>query len=155
MIDVINKIVICLFISIMHSPYGPIYVGYLFVFNVPSTVRSFRDRIPIYCPLRRTWSSVNTPFPLGIKPRAVAWQSITLPLRHASSTCRIQVIEIIGVNVRFSVRQFQSTRSDEHKMLAKSHWTKWMLWILIWRLDEQETIYRYCYKYWFMFMRTV
>ena len=39
----------------------------------------------IYCPLR-TWSSVNTPFPQGIEPRAVAWQSITLPLRHASST---------------------------------------------------------------------
>ena len=40
---------------------------------------------PIYCPLRRTWSSVNTPYPPGIEPRAVAWLSITLPLRHASS----------------------------------------------------------------------
>ena len=26
----------------------------LFVFNVPSTARSFRDGTPIYCPLRRT-----------------------------------------------------------------------------------------------------
>ena len=26
----------------------------LFVFYVPSTVRSFRDGSPIYCPLRRT-----------------------------------------------------------------------------------------------------
>ena len=40
---------------------------------------------PIYCPLQRTRSSVNKPFPLGIEPRAVAWQSITLPPRHASS----------------------------------------------------------------------
>ena len=59
---------------------------WLFVFNVPSTARSFRDGSPIYCPLRRTWSSVLTPFPPGIDPQAVAWQSITLPLRHTSST---------------------------------------------------------------------
>ena len=57
----------------------------LFVFYVPSTARSFRDGTPIYCPLRRMQSSVNTPFPLGIEPRAIAWQSISLPLRHASS----------------------------------------------------------------------
>ena len=55
------------------------------MFNVPSTARSFRDGTPIYCPLRRTWSSINTPFRPGIEPRAVAWQSITLPLRYASS----------------------------------------------------------------------
>ena len=51
------------------------------MFNVPSTARSFRDGTPIYCPLRRTWSSINTPFRPGIEPRAVAWESITLPLR--------------------------------------------------------------------------
>ena len=56
------------------------------MFNVPSTARSFRDGTPIYCPLRRTWSSINTPFRPGIEPRVVAWQSITLPLRYASST---------------------------------------------------------------------
>ena len=28
--------------------------GWLVVFNVPSTARSFRDGTPIYCPLRRT-----------------------------------------------------------------------------------------------------
>ena len=61
-------------------------VGWLVVFNVPSTARSFRDGTPIYCPLRRTWSSINTPFRPGFEPRAVAWQSITLPLRYASST---------------------------------------------------------------------
>ena len=33
-------------------------VGWLVVFNVPSTARSFRDGTPIYCPLRRTWSHV-------------------------------------------------------------------------------------------------
>ena len=55
------------------------------MFNVPLTTRSFRDGTPIYCPLRRTWSSINTPFRPGIEPRVVAWQSITLPLSHASS----------------------------------------------------------------------
>ena len=60
---------------------------WLVVFNVPSTARSFRDGTPIYCPLRRTWSSINTPFRPGIEPRAVAWQSITLPLCYASSLC--------------------------------------------------------------------
>ena len=58
----------------------------LFVFNVPSTARSFRDGTPIYCPLRRTWSSVNTPSRPGIEPGAVAWQFITLPLRHGRSS---------------------------------------------------------------------
>ena len=57
-------------------------VGWLVVFNVPSTARSFRDGTPIYCPLWRTCSSINTPFRPGIEPRAVAWQSITLPLRR-------------------------------------------------------------------------
>ena len=63
-----------------------LWFGWLVVFYVPSTMRSFRDDTTIYCSLRRTWSSVNTPFPTGIEPRAVAWQSITLPLRHAIST---------------------------------------------------------------------
>ena len=69
--------------------YWLLLVGWLVVFNVPSTARSFRDGTPIYCPLRRTWSSINTPFRPGIEPRAVAWQSITLPLRYASSTLTI------------------------------------------------------------------
>ena len=50
---------------------------WLVVFYVPWTVRSFKDGTPIYCPLRRTCSSVFTPFPPGIEPRPVAWQSIT------------------------------------------------------------------------------
>ena len=60
-------------------------VGWLVVFNVPSTARSLRNGTPIYCPLLRTWSSVFTRFPPGIGPRVVVWQSITQPLRHASS----------------------------------------------------------------------
>ena len=36
-----------------HAITQSIYVC-LFVFNVPSTARSFRDVTPIYCPLRRT-----------------------------------------------------------------------------------------------------
>ena len=59
---------------------------WLVVFIVPSTARSFRDGTPIYCPFRRTWSSINTPFRPGFEPRAVAWQSITLPLRYAGPT---------------------------------------------------------------------
>ena len=43
----------------------------LFGFNIPSTARTFTDGTPIYCPLRRTRSSVNTPFPRGIEPQAV------------------------------------------------------------------------------------
>ena len=35
------------------SEVSPWLVGWLVVFNVPSTARSFRDGIPIYCPLRR------------------------------------------------------------------------------------------------------
>ena len=58
--------------------------NWLVVFDVPSTARSYRDGAPIYCPLRWTWSSVNTLFPTRIEPRAVVWQSITQPLRHAS-----------------------------------------------------------------------
>ena len=59
--------------------------GWLVVFYVTSTARSFRDGTPIYCPLR-THSSVFTPLPPGIETPAVVWQSSTLPLRHASST---------------------------------------------------------------------
>ena len=55
-------------------------VGWFVVFYVPSTARSFRDGTPIYCPLQMTWSSVFTPFPPGIEPWAVVWQSITLGL---------------------------------------------------------------------------
>ena len=52
-------------------------VVWLVVFYVSSTARSFRDGTPIYCPLWRTWSSVFTPTPPGIKRLAVVWQSIT------------------------------------------------------------------------------
>ena len=72
--------------SCFYTIYLISFVCLLVVFNVPSTARSFRDGTPIYYPLRRTWSSINTPFWLGIEPLAVAWQSITLPLRYASST---------------------------------------------------------------------
>ena len=46
-----------------HYPFGNnfIYIR-LFVFYVLTPARSFRDGTPIYCSLRRTWSSVNTPF---------------------------------------------------------------------------------------------
>ena len=63
----------------IHRPF--VEVIWLVVFYVSSTARSFRDGTPIYCPLQRRWSSVFTPFPPGIEPRAVACQSITLPLR--------------------------------------------------------------------------
>ena len=67
----------------------------LFVFYVPLTTRSFRDAPPftLYCPLRRTCSSVNTLFSSGIEPRVIAWQSITLPLRHASFNNRLALLK--------------------------------------------------------------
>ena len=76
-------------------------VGWLVVFYVPSTAMSFRDGTPIYCPLRRTWSSVDTPFPPGIEPRTVAWQSITPPLRHASSYIALEPILKISIYTVF------------------------------------------------------
>ena len=60
---------------------GTWYFGWLIVFNVPSTATSFRDDTPIYCPLGRTWSSMK-----HRSDRAITWQSISLPLRYASST---------------------------------------------------------------------
>ena len=50
-------------IGIIKTP--PNLVGWLVVFYVPSTAMSFRDGTTIYCPLRRTRSSVFTPFPPG------------------------------------------------------------------------------------------
>ena len=70
-------------------------VDWLVVFNVPSTARSFRDGTPNYCPLRRTWSSINTPFRPGIELRNVARQSITLPLRYASSTTHLDLYPLV------------------------------------------------------------
>ena len=71
--------------NINNSKFWFLLVGWLVVFHVPSTVRSFRDGNPIYCPLRRMWSSVFTPFPPGIEPGTVTWQSMTLLLCHTSS----------------------------------------------------------------------
>ena len=65
------------------------YLCWLVVFYVQSTVRSFRDDSPIYCPFRRTWSSIFTLFSPGIEPRAVVWQSNTLLLRHATPSIYI------------------------------------------------------------------
>ena len=59
---------------------GRLLNGWLVVFYAPSTARSFRDGTPIYCPLRRTWSLLFTPFPPGSNPGP------SLPLRNASST---------------------------------------------------------------------
>ena len=59
-------------------------VAWLFVLYVPSRARSFRDGTPIYCPLRRTRSSVFTPFPLGIESqgRSVAVHYTTAAARQ-------------------------------------------------------------------------
>ena len=57
-------------------------LGWLVVFNVPSTARSFRDGTPFTVPCKGLEARK---IHLGIEPRAVAWQSITLPLRNASS----------------------------------------------------------------------
>ena len=82
----------------------PQMVGWLVVFYVPLTARSFRDGTPIYCPLRRTWSSVFTPSSQGIEFRAVAWQSITLLLRHAGSLPQIGWHAVKSINQSIMTR---------------------------------------------------
>ena len=66
-------------------------------------------RQPIYCPLRRTWSSVLTPYPPGIEPRAVVWQSITQPLWMELKT-PFHVISHI-LNMRSHVQGFDAART--------------------------------------------
>ena len=60
-------------------------VGWLVVFYVPSTARSFRDGTPIYCPLRRTWSSVFTPFSPELT--RIQYPTLTIDPRRSLSTC--------------------------------------------------------------------
>ena len=50
------------------------------------TARSFRDGTPFTVPCEGRKAHFFTPFLPIIEPQAVAWQSITLPARHASST---------------------------------------------------------------------
>ena len=60
---------ICKKVQLNHGSYRSLkylMLVLLVVFYILLTARSFRDSAPIYCPLRRTWSSVNTPFSLGI-----------------------------------------------------------------------------------------
>ena len=57
-------------------------IGWLVVFNVPSTARSFRDGATIYCPLRRTWSLVFTPSHRESKPRLLRGS----PLHNSCAT---------------------------------------------------------------------
>ena len=108
-------------------------LGWLVVFNVPSTARSFRDGTPIYCPLRRTWSSINTPFRPGFEPRAVAWQSITLPLRYASSTRIVRKITCMwnwfvkGHN-RMIVCDFEESDGFGWIMIRHTNLIGWITW---------------------------
>ena len=90
----------------------PIFVC-LFVFNVPSTARSFRDGTPIYCPLRRTWSSVNTPSRPGIEPGAVAWQFITLPLLHTPILTILVGVHPRNIHTKFESNPCSSLREVE------------------------------------------
>ena len=76
------------------------WFGWLVVFNVPSTARSFRDGTPIYCPLRMTWSSINSlhrsdresnPGPSHGSPLRYRWatrSSWTLILESITKTSR-------------------------------------------------------------------
>ena len=96
----------------------PDLFGWLVVFNVPLTARSFRDGTPIYCPLRRMWSSINTPFWPGIEPRAVTWQSITLPLRHASSTPNLELSSLwVGGKLPRSYRVPVKSKTSKLQLL--------------------------------------
>ena len=96
LIFLIYRKLILLIVTIMYNILG-IYVnvsdwwvGWLCLTS--HRQRGHLDGAHIYSPLRRTWSSVFTPTSPGIEPRVVAWQSITQPLRHASSTNNISDI---------------------------------------------------------------
>ena len=70
--------------------------GWLVVFNIPSTARSFTNGTPFYCRLR-----FFTLFPLGIEPRlplAIAWQSITQPLHHTTGQLSWRLIYLVVMN---------------------------------------------------------
>ena len=69
-------------VSLVNQASNVIVILTLFVFYIPSTARSFRDGTPIYWPLWRKWSSVNTPFPPGIEPEP----SRGSPLRYRCAT---------------------------------------------------------------------
>ena len=100
----------------------------LVVFNVPSTARSFRDGTPIFCPLRRTRSSINTPFRAGIEPLAVAWQSITLPLRYAAKNIKSDTLSLQDIQ-RFSEKHSEKNGENSKKIQTfhKNIWIKDML----------------------------
>ena len=116
----------------------------LVVFNVPSTTRSFRDSTPIYCPLRRTWSLVFTPYPPGIEPRAVAWQSITQPLHHTD------ILHIL--HTYFIVWQSQIDKINNIWLNSHYPWHCSTLWLLlsyrVWNINLPIIAhYPYCKYY--------
>ena len=86
----------------------------LFVCLFVCVLRPINSEV-IYCPLRRTRRSVNTPFQPGIEPRAVAWWSITLPLRHASSLSNFECFAVIiheVMTVSIFLAQQITTKTD-------------------------------------------
>ena len=52
---------------------------------------------PFTVPCEGREARLFTPFPPGIEPRAVAWESITLPQRHAFSMV-VSVLYLIGLS---------------------------------------------------------
>ena len=64
--------------SDMHIPMVFFFIKYILLVI-------YYDGTPINCPLRRTWSVVNTPLPPGIEPRAVACRSICTIARFLDS----------------------------------------------------------------------
>ena len=52
--NVIHDVALKACIDDLYANQNRFYVGWLVVFNVPSTARSYKDGTPIYCPLQRT-----------------------------------------------------------------------------------------------------
>ena len=90
-------------------------VGWLVVFYVPSTARSFSDGTPTYCPLRRTWSSVFTPFPRRTNPGP----SLGSPLHYHCATPASWKAEAMNINQnavsRMVVMVIAGTRHEFHR----------------------------------------
>ena len=61
-------------------------VGWVIVFYVPSTARSFRDCTPHLLYLAKNMKLGFYTVLTENRTRAIAWQSITLPMCHTSST---------------------------------------------------------------------
>ena len=95
------------------------YYGWLVGWLCLSTARSFRDGTPIYSPLRRMWSSINTSFRPGIEPRAVAWHHLLWVI-----VILLLFYFFFGLNVASNIM-----RSYHVDKAFLQHWSHWLFFL--------------------------